>query len=719
MLAVKTKLTNILLVTLIVMSCLDSIRASAQQSSATSLQQWKDQKYSMFIHFGIYSVLGGVWDGKPITRGLSEQIQAHAGIYSDTYADVAGQFNPTQWNADSVVLLAKASGMRSVIITAKHHDGFCMFESQHTDFDVVDATPYKQDILLGLAQACRRHEVRFGIYFSLIDWHFPQASPISSHNSDDITPEHHEYNKKQVTELLTRYGAISELWFDMGSQSAAQSKQLRDLVHQLQPNCLVSSRVGNDQGDFTVLGDNQEPDYSIGVPWQSPASMFDVTWGYRSWQVRGDVEEKANEKLASLIRVVSQGGNYLLNIGPKGDGSIVPFEKDVLKNIGHWLKQNGESIYETMTNPFDRRFDWGTSTRTSDKLFLHILSRPANGSIRLPMPQGTIKSIHLLSGDKQLTWAKENNNIVITLPELANTKDHYQVAVIEFAGSFIVSPSKPVDISKQSVKLDRKNAFHFFSNSGIDYNTRFRSVIKENWTLQINKPTQVAPTLYYTEEELGKEICLQIGENTSTSIRLDSSQHALQRTSGVTFGSPYVNGPFWSGIEDANGAIDLIRVNEIWPSNTERSWKNLTNYKEGELLSFEAGAMTAYYFLQEIKSSKPQMLSVQIASGDAVVVFVNGKQEFIHQNPKDINVSYHTLNISLEAGVNQILVKAFNHFHKAAKLSIGYKLTQKVFYKRLPKTVITGQVPVSLFLCNPPTIHQDLGTPNLWIEIKK
>jgi alpha-L-fucosidase len=718
MLAVKTKLTNKLLIILILTVCLSSTYTSAQQSSVTSQQQWKDQKYSMFIHFGIYSVLGGVWDGKPITRGLSEQIQAHAGIYSDTYAEVAKQFNPTQWNADSLVVLAKAAGMRSVIITAKHHDGFCMFESHHTDFDVVDATPYKQDILLALAQACSRHGLRFGIYFSLIDWHFPQASPISSHNSDYITPEHHEYNKKQVTELLTRYGTISELWFDMGSQSATQSKELRDLVHQLQPNCLVSSRVGNDQGDFTVLGDNQEPDYAIGVLWQSPASMFDETWGYRSWQVRGNAEEKAKEKLTSLIRVVSQGGNYLLNIGPKGDGSIVPFEKDVLKNIGHWLKQNGESIYETMTNPFDRRFDWGTSTRTSDKLFLHVLSRPADGIIRVPMPKGAIKSIHLLSSNDQLTWAKENDNMAITLPELTDKKDHYQVVVVELPGSFTISPSKSVKLSKTSVKLDGDNAFHFFSNSGIDYNTRFRSVIRENWTLQINQPTRVTPTLYYTEEELGKELCLQIGENISP-VRLDSGQYLVQRTSGITLGLPYINGPFWSGIEDANGAIDFIRVNEIRPSNTGRPWTKLAPYKQGELLSLEAGAMTAYYFLQEIKSSRQQTLGVRIASGDAVVVFVNGKQEFIHLNQRDVDLSYHTLNISLKEGVNQILIKAFNHFHQAAKFSIEYKLKQKIFYARLPKTVITGQVPISLFLCGPPTIHHDIGTPNLWIEFQK
>ncbi|MDR0815120.1 MAG: alpha-L-fucosidase, partial [Bacteroidales bacterium] len=214
------------------------------QTTPETLQQWKGDKYSMFIHWGIYSELGGVWKGKQISYGLSEQIQAHAGIYSDVYAQVAKRFNPVLWNPDSVVLLAKQAGMRSIVITSKHHDGFCMFHSAHTDYNVVDATPYKHDVVGELSAACARHGLKFGLYFSLIDWHYPQASPISSHNSDIITPEHFEFNKKQIRELLTNYGPISELWFDMGSHSFEQSLEMRHLVHSLQPDCMIGSRLG-------------------------------------------------------------------------------------------------------------------------------------------------------------------------------------------------------------------------------------------------------------------------------------------------------------------------------------------------------------------------------------------------------------------------------------------------------------------------------------------
>ena len=172
-------------------------------------RQWMDNKFSMFIHFGLYSKLGGVWQGQPVRQGYSEQIQAFAGIFSDWYAATALTFNPTQWNPDSVVALAKRAGMRSIVFTAKHHDGFCMYESQYTDFDIVDATPYRRDLMKELSDACRRGGMRFAVYYSLIDWHFPEAYPISSHNADPLTEEHFDYNMKQA---MARYLNCGLTW---------------------------------------------------------------------------------------------------------------------------------------------------------------------------------------------------------------------------------------------------------------------------------------------------------------------------------------------------------------------------------------------------------------------------------------------------------------------------------------------------------------------------
>lgn len=223
-------------------------------------QEWIDQKFSMFIHFGLYSVYGGVYEGKSVERGYSEQIQSFAGIFSDWYGETANEFNPLKWNPDSVVSLAKQAGMKSIIFTSKHHDGFCMYHSRYTEFNIVDATPYSRDLMKELADACRRGGIGFGVYYSLIDWHYPHAYPISSHNADPLTDEHYEFNMKQVEEIMTNYGDISEIWFDMGSLTPEQSKGLYELVNRLQPDCMISGRLGNDYVDFAVMADNEYPD---------------------------------------------------------------------------------------------------------------------------------------------------------------------------------------------------------------------------------------------------------------------------------------------------------------------------------------------------------------------------------------------------------------------------------------------------------------------------
>ena len=181
-------------------------------ASNASLQKWQEQKFSMFIHWGLYSIPAGIWNGEKI-KGYSEQIKGHAKIPTEDYTKLAAQFNPLAWNPDSVAVLAKEAGMKSIVITAKHHDGFSMFGTKFSDFNVLDATPYKRDIIKELSESCKRFGLGFGVYFSLIDWNFPKAMPFTStRNSDSIPQLHHEFNLHQVEELLSNYGEISEIW---------------------------------------------------------------------------------------------------------------------------------------------------------------------------------------------------------------------------------------------------------------------------------------------------------------------------------------------------------------------------------------------------------------------------------------------------------------------------------------------------------------------------
>lgn len=321
------------------------------------LLTWRDSHFGMFVHFGIYSELGGIWDGDSIPY-YAEQIMNHARIPIADYEAVAQQFNPTSWNADSIVLLAKAAGMKYIVFTTKHHDGFCMFKTSTTNYNIVDFTPFGRDVAKELAEACRKHDMKLGFYYSLPDWHHPTGIPrMAADTASDcttfvnqvyspletITPSLEEVIIKQLTELLTNYGEIETIWFDMGLPTPEQSQRFRQTVKELQPHCLVSGRIMNHCGDYLTLPDNGAVVGYTNVFWDNPASLYG-SWGYKSWIKRPEVEAQVNRQLERLFSTVSHGGVFLLNIGPKGDGSILPYEREVLTHIGAFLESHPDTL---------------------------------------------------------------------------------------------------------------------------------------------------------------------------------------------------------------------------------------------------------------------------------------------------------------------------------------------------------------------------------------
>ena len=675
----------------LMLAALLCIGASAQIAQ-DAFNKWHQNKYSMFIHFGLYSEYGGVYEGKPVTFGYSEQIQSFAGIFSDWYGDTALKFNPKKFNADEIVALAKEAGMRSIVITTKHHDGFCMFKTATTDYNSVDATPTKRDYVKEISDACRRGGINFAIYFSLIDWHFPHAYPISSHNCDFITPQHHEFTKAQVTELLTNYGPVSELWFDMGSNRPEQSKELYELVHKLQPNCMVSGRLGNGWYDFAVMADNTYPEGALQAPWQSAASMFDETWSYRSWQERGDKHAKAMEKLRSLINVVSHGGNFLLNIGPRGDGSVVEFESEVLKEIGAWLKENGEAIYGTEASPFREDFAWGKSTRKGNKLYLILSGEyPANGMIELSLP-----GYKLQDSKGNLTSASmKGNKLNVNLPQ--NAYNDETIQVIELTFDREVLPQTSANSTRTAN----------YSYDCFDYYSNYRSTVSYEWALAKKNATKLALT--YTPQELGKEIELTTSGNDKTQlVKLEGGKAITLKIDPKTkWGKRYICGPEFNLFDRAStieASMDKV------PLRKGGEWKEVTEEK----ITLPVNLIEDYYMMQTVESPKAQDILLDVAAGNAIEVYVNGVSVMKHNNPYRCKYREEKVLVHLEKGTNQIILRAYNRFEKETTILLRPSTEQVIYKQDVTLNAPTERVKVRQ--TGLATLHTDTELHNLRVK---
>jgi alpha-L-fucosidase len=400
----------------------DSIKALHDKR----MEWFRDAKFGLMIHWGLYSIPAGVWKGKDIP-GIGEWIMNHARIPVKQYEKLAKKFDPVKFDADKWVKMAKDAGMKYIVITAKHHDGFAMFHSKASKYNIYDATPFKRDPMKELSDACKKYGLRFGFYYSQTqDWHEPNGAG----NDWDFNGDHPKNFEKylrdkvfpQVRELCTNYGPISVLWFDTPRfMSKAESKELADLVHKLQPNCLIDGRIGNDMGDFSTKGDNQLPTGATSSDWDTPATMND-TWGYK----KHDHDWKsAAQLIRAVVEVASKGGTYLLNVGPTAEGVIPQPSVERLHKIGEWLKVNGDAIYDTRMSPFISEPDWGMITVKPGKMFLTLFDWPKNGKLELYGLKNKVNKAILLASSKQLTFQQSEDKslnhqqLVINVPKEA------------------------------------------------------------------------------------------------------------------------------------------------------------------------------------------------------------------------------------------------------------------------------------------------------------
>ena len=348
-------------------------------SNENPLTWFQQARFGMFIHWGLYSLPGGIWRGQE-AEYVGEWLQARFRIPNREYARLAKDFCPVEFDADAWVRTAKEAGMRYIVYTAKHHDGFAMYRSRVSPFNIFDRTPFGRDPLAELAQACREHGLKLGLYYSQdLDWSHPDGGdPPSDFYTNKGMPWGNSWdfpNLKakrferyfegnalpQVEELLTNYGDIALLWFDCPvSIPPALSERLVRRVKELQPQCLINSRVGHGLGDYGSLGDNQAPAARREGAWETPGTLND-TWGFKwtdnAWKTPAEI-------VNLLVSLAAKDANYLLNVGPRPDGAFPAESNRILKAVGEWMKLYGTTIQGTTGNPYPTEFDWGWVTVT-------------------------------------------------------------------------------------------------------------------------------------------------------------------------------------------------------------------------------------------------------------------------------------------------------------------------------------------------------------------
>lgn len=531
------------------------VRGEAAETSAqrdTRMGWWRGARFGMFIHWGAYAQMAGVWEGKRIDagvgHGIGEWIMYNAKIPVADYAREAAKFHPSGFDADAWVRLAKEAGQRYIVITTKHHDGFALFQSQASPFNIVDHTPFQRDVLKELAAACRKHGVRLGFYYSQAqDWHHPGGAVYkNTFNGGD--PAAGRWDKAQegsfddyldrvaipqARELLTNYGPVAVFWWDTPvGMNRARAEKLAALLA-LQPGIITNNRLNNrDEGVFP--GDTETPEQTI-PPTGFKDRDFEVcmtmndTWGYKqhdqNWKPAADLIRK-------LVDVSSKGGNFLLNVGPDALGRIPQPSVERLQAMGRWTRANGEAIYGTAASPF-AKLPWGRCTVKPGVLYLHVFDWPKDGRLVVPGLKSSVRSARLLAGGEPLRIESKGNDKLLHLP--ASAPDPVASVIrLELDGPLDVDNRLPSPADDGTTRLPLWMAD--IHNTGYGTEARLGEDAGEpaivNWTdpktylawsFEAAAPGSYEIVATLTPAKPGAKLRLQIGKESATATLHDGS----------------------------------------------------------------------------------------------------------------------------------------------------------------------------------------------------
>lgn len=429
-----------------------------QAADAERGQLFEEGNYAMFIHWGLYSHVGNQYRGKTY-YGIGEWIMNRnmANISVDEYKALAAEFNPTRFDADEIAGLAKEAGMKYIVITSKHHDGFAMYHSKANAFNIVDATPFGRDPMKELAQACKKHGLGLGFYYSHNqDWTFPGGGngPQQTANGKEVDFKYYYEHKcrPQVEEITTQYGPIAIVWFDTpGRIPREYVEELVRIVRRNQPQALVSGRAGYGLGDYQTLGDMEVPHENVEGLWETVDTTND-SWAYAWYDNHWKTPKQI---LHRLVSCVARGGTYMLNIGPQGDGTVPELAARTLSRAGQWIKRYPQVVYATDASPWKHALPWGDVTVKNSTLFLCVFAMPRDGQLYLPGLKTKVKSARLLGEKKENAELKVQTKDSWTKIQLPASTSEKMVPVVqvELAGPPEVRPCWGIDPAVETTLL--------------------------------------------------------------------------------------------------------------------------------------------------------------------------------------------------------------------------------------------------------------------------
>ena len=581
---------------------------------------WRDARFGMFIHWGLYAIPAGEWKG---TTNHAEWIRTTAEIPLEEYDQFLDDFNPVEFDAEAWVKMAKDAGMKYITITSKHHDGFGLYDSKTSDFDVM-ATPFKRDILKELADACEKAGIKLCFYHSIMDWHHPDYLPRRGWEKNRSTegaefPRYVDYMKNQLKELLTNYGEIGVLWFDgewEDTWTHEEGVELYDYIRSLQPNIIINNRVdkgrqgmqgltaeGNFVGDFGTP-EQEIPDTGLpGIDWESCMTMNDH-WGYN----KNDDNWKSSEELIqNLVDIASKGGNFLLNIGPKADGTFPQESIERLAAIGEWMNANGASIYETQASPFEH-LDWGRVTQKQinggTRLYLHVFDWPENGELRLGgIRNEAIKASLLSAASTQLSIRRDEDALVIELPKISpNSID--EVISLDIKGDPEVV--LPPEIMADEFQFSDQLLVKLKAKDGLDV----------RYTLDGSEPN-ASSTLYSQQG-------IEITKNTVLKAKTFEGLNVASTTSSAEFNK--VSSQKAQAVSNLKSGINYAYYEGDW--NQLPNFSPLKSTKKGTVTAFDYSAHSrdeyyAFSFEGYINVPENGTYRFYISSDDGSQLFIN------------------------------------------------------------------------------------------------